>query len=184
MTIKSGLLELKHSDLKTDGYTMQMGSHMKNTIFKDQIASGLRRWYRRAKKNRKNRDAETGFSSRGRTRSVETTPSRGSSPLHLMRRYNAMGDIETPDISPRYYHSEYESTESPEYSGAVNQHPISKQVQTSNMEMVATFAYRRQPTITDSITESWGIKEATEQHPTSNDVNEKSRDFSFVQITN
>jgi hypothetical protein len=121
---------------------MQMGSHMKNAIFDERIASSLRRWHQRAKKNMKKRNSmqspvceeriasglrrwhqrakknmkkinsdhrfssrirnpESGFSSRGGTPSVETTPSRGSSPLHLMRRYNTMGDIETPDTSPR-----------------------------------------------------------------------------------
>jgi mlo protein len=167
---------------------MQMGSHMKNTIFEERIASGLRRWHQRAKKNRKKRNSASGFSSRGGTQSVETTPSHGSSPLHLMRRYNTMGDIETPDISPRYYHSEYNTmgdietpdispryyhskygaTESPSYSKATEEHPISKQIETSNLEMVASSAYPPQV-----------IKDATEQHSISKDVNINSRDFSF-----
>ena len=81
------------------GCTMQMGSHMKSTIFEERIASGLRRWHRKAKKNRKRRNLVSGFSSRGGTRSVETTPSHGSSPVHLMRRYNNMEHIESPGTS-------------------------------------------------------------------------------------
>jgi hypothetical protein len=75
---------------------MQMGSHMKPAIFEDHVVHALRRWHQKAKKSSKrNERSESGFSSRTGVRSGETTPSRGSSPLHLLHKYNSMGTIET-----------------------------------------------------------------------------------------
>eukprot|EP00253_Pinus_taeda_P009262 PITA_09262 len=161
---------------------------LQNTIFEEGVANGLRRWHQRAEKSMKPRNSnytfsESGFSSRLGTRSVETTPSHGSSPLHLMRRYSTMGDIETPDISPRYYLSDYEATESPEYSEVTAQHPIADQVESSNLEMVASSSYVPQPIRTASISETWGVKEVTKEPPTSEDVNiniNNRDEFSFV----
>eukprot|EP00253_Pinus_taeda_P024490 PITA_24490 len=163
-----------------------------NTIFEEGVANGLRRWHQRAEKNMKPRNSNHTFSSRigisesgfsSRWGSVETTPSHGSSPLHLMRRYSTMGDIETPDISPRYYLSDYEATEFPEYSEVTAQNPVSDQVESLNLEMVASSSYVPQPIRTASISETWGVKEVTKEPPTSEDVNINinSRDeFSFV----
>ena len=38
------------------------------------------------------------------------TPSHGSSPIHMLHKYRSMGDIESPDISRRSYHSDYEAS--------------------------------------------------------------------------
>lgn len=163
------------------GCTIQMGSHMKNTIFEERIASGLRRWHQKAKTKIKTRNSVSQLSSRGGTRSFETTPSLGSSPLHLMHRYNNMGVLETPGLSPRYYHSEYEAAEAPDYTEATK-HRISKQIETSNLEMIASCSYPAEPTGTVLTTEALGMKEAREQHPTPKNLSINSRDFSFVKF--
>ncbi|GLJ39967.1 hypothetical protein SUGI_0817660 [Cryptomeria japonica] len=85
----------------------QMGSHMKKAIFEEQTANALKKWHKNAKKNRKKnrRPESSGF------RSGEATPSRGSSPIHLLHKYKTMGDIESPEISRRLYHSEHEASD-------------------------------------------------------------------------
>jgi mlo protein len=92
---------------------------MKKVIFEEQTADALQRWQKNAKKKvkrqRKSDHPSSGLASRSvlssGVQSGETTPTQGSSPLHLLRRYKTMGDINTPDISERYYHSEYEASE-------------------------------------------------------------------------
>ncbi|GLJ39969.1 hypothetical protein SUGI_0817700 [Cryptomeria japonica] len=87
----------------------QMGSHMKKAIFEEQTANALRRWQQNAKKNKKkNKTSE--FSGSG-FRSGETTPSHGTSPMHLLHKYKTMGDIESPDISRTSHHSDYEASD-------------------------------------------------------------------------
>lgn len=94
----------------------QMGSHMKKAIFEEQTVNALRRWQQNAKRNRK-RNRKSDNSSSGFTsgagfasgfRSGETTPSQGSSPIHLLHKYKTMGDIENANFSQRGYNSEYE----------------------------------------------------------------------------
>lgn len=118
-----------------------------NAIFEEGVTNRLRRWHQRAKNNMKRRrysnytfPRRIEISLRWGTPSVETTPTHGCSPLHLLPTYNTMGDIETPDISPRYYPSDYEVTESPEYLDVTAQHPISDQVERANLEMVESSA--------------------------------------------
>lgn len=84
-----------------------MGSHMKTSIFEEQTAKALKKWHRTAKVNnqKKLRGAATDASS-------ENTPSRGSSPLHLLHKYqsNAMDQSESiPNLS---YQSDIDLEES------------------------------------------------------------------------
>lgn len=97
----------------------QMGSHMKQAIFEEQTATALKRWQKNAKKNLKQNRTSNHSSSRyasrsgssSRFQSGQTTPTHGSSSLHLLHRYKSMGDIESPEVSERYYHSEYEASD-------------------------------------------------------------------------
>uniref|UniRef100_A0A1J3JI39 MLO-like protein n=1 Tax=Noccaea caerulescens TaxID=107243 RepID=A0A1J3JI39_NOCCA len=60
----------------------QMGSKMKPTVFNDKVATALKSWHHTAKKQIKhgrNSESTTPFSSR------PTTPTQGSSPIHLLR---------------------------------------------------------------------------------------------------
>ncbi|ESW15686.1 hypothetical protein PHAVU_007G093600 [Phaseolus vulgaris] len=81
---------------------IQMGSSMKPTIFKDNVASALKSWHHSAKKHLKhNRDStsNTPFSSR------PGTPTRGMSPVHLLHKHPRHSD--SPLVSPRA--SDYEN---------------------------------------------------------------------------
>ncbi|KAJ9698172.1 hypothetical protein PVL29_007316 [Vitis rotundifolia] len=74
----------------------QMGSTMKPTIFNDRVATALRTWHHTAKKNikhNKHSGLATPMSSR------PTTPSRGTSPAHLLRYYRS--DMDSLQTSPR-----------------------------------------------------------------------------------
>ncbi|KAL3525155.1 hypothetical protein ACH5RR_013527 [Cinchona calisaya] len=95
----------------------QMGSHMKKAIFEEQTAKALMKWQKAAKERRKLRksggDMSPDIMSTG-----DTTPSRGSSPIHLLHRYKTSPDIESSisyPISPIAYHSdtEYSETDGP-----------------------------------------------------------------------
>ncbi|VVA93860.1 unnamed protein product [Arabis nemorensis] len=60
----------------------QMGSKMKPTVFNERVATALKSWHHTAKKQVKhgrNSESTTPFSSR------PTTPTHGSSPIHLLR---------------------------------------------------------------------------------------------------
>ncbi|BAT94455.1 hypothetical protein VIGAN_08106000 [Vigna angularis var. angularis] len=74
----------------------QMGSTMKPTIFKDNVASALKNWHHTAKKHLKhNKDStsNTPFSSR------PGTPTHGMSPVHLLHMHPRHSD--SPLVSPR-----------------------------------------------------------------------------------
>ncbi|XVE69573.1 hypothetical protein DITRI_Ditri10aG0002000 [Diplodiscus trichospermus] len=61
----------------------QMGSHMKRSIFEEQTAKALKNWHKAAKRrNKKKKEANGHLSVSG-----ETTPSRGTSPLHLLHKH-------------------------------------------------------------------------------------------------
>lgn len=87
-------------------YAMQMGSNMKTTIFDERVADSLKKWHKGAKRNvRRNKrtssDPPTG----------QSTPLEGSSPIHLLHKYQSPEDLcqyEIPDIdmdttSPSYH---------------------------------------------------------------------------------
>lgn len=101
-----------------------MGSHMKKTIFEEQTAKALLKWRETARERRKLKlaglDTPSGYTS------AETTPSRGSSPIHLLHNYksksaevesisnfppssnhsdNDVSDMEAPTFK---WHGEYE----------------------------------------------------------------------------
>ncbi|CAN8245110.1 unnamed protein product [Cochlearia groenlandica] len=64
----------------------QMGSKMKPTVFNERVATALKSWHHTAKKQIKhggrNSESTTPFSSR------PTTPTHGSSPIHLLRNFH------------------------------------------------------------------------------------------------
>ncbi|XP_059069145.1 MLO-like protein 6 [Cryptomeria japonica] len=66
----------------------QLGTNMKTTIFDERIATALKKWHQRAKKNlrqKRHDDLSSG----------PTTPYEGSSPVHLLRKYLSSGDLES-----------------------------------------------------------------------------------------
>jgi len=78
----------------------QMGTTMKPTVFNERVATALKKWHHTAKKETKHKtksDSNTPYSSR------PTTPTHGSSPIHLLHNFknrSAEGFPESP--SPRY----------------------------------------------------------------------------------
>ena len=90
-----------------------MGSHMKKAIFEEQTAKALKKWQKAARERKKLRKAGgQDVSSIAGFMSGENTPSHGSSPIHLLHKYNInSNDIESALSSPRAYHSETELSE-------------------------------------------------------------------------
>ncbi|MQM17382.1 hypothetical protein Taro_050347 [Colocasia esculenta] len=86
----------------------QMGSHMKKAIFEEQTARALEKWRLAAKARRKQRQRGEDNSRSGYFSGGETTPSRGTSPIHLLHKNNksSSGDVESVLGSPRYYQSD------------------------------------------------------------------------------
>nr|CAD1835275.1 unnamed protein product [Ananas comosus var. bracteatus] len=86
----------------------QMGSHMKKAIFEEQTAKALKKWQQAAKEKKKLRDAGLDTASFGYM-SGENTPSRGSSPVHLLHKYKkGSTDPESNPSSPRFFCSDSE----------------------------------------------------------------------------
>lgn len=118
----------------------QMGSQMRKPISQQQIATALKRWKQKAKKTPKiNRNSNSGLRS-------GPTPSHGSSPLPLLRRYDTTGDIESQEASPSCYNSQYELSDLEmdvqDNPQSTIQHSISNPVEsTSNLELVASSSY-------------------------------------------
>lgn len=87
-----------------------MGSHMKKAIFEEQTSRALKNWHRAAKERNKQRDKSINggdLSSVGGLMSAETTPSRSTSPIHLLQKYkNKSTDLESVLNSPKSYYSE------------------------------------------------------------------------------
>ncbi|ESQ29281.1 hypothetical protein EUTSA_v10023372mg [Eutrema salsugineum] len=89
----------------------QMGSKMKPTVFNKKVATALKSWHHKAKKQIKhgrNSESTTPFSSR------PTTPTRGSSPIHLLRNFHKRSRSADESFvnslsSPRY--SDFDSWE-------------------------------------------------------------------------
>lgn len=89
-----------------------MGSHMKKAIFEEQTAKALKKWQQAAKDRRKLRkgkvvDSPSGFMS------GENTPSRGTSPLHLLHKYQPFNKSDPKGVlsSPRSYQSDTDLSE-------------------------------------------------------------------------
>lgn len=67
-----------------------MGSTMKPTIFNDKVATALRSWHQTAKKHIKETSKQaTPASSR------PATPSRGTSPIHLLKYHSQFDSLQT-----------------------------------------------------------------------------------------
>ncbi|KAL2346160.1 hypothetical protein Fmac_000160 [Flemingia macrophylla] len=90
----------------------QMGSHMKKAIFEEQTAKALKKWQKAAKDKRKLRKAGIEMAS------GETTPSQGTSPLHLLHKSKPASHIEMDSVlySPRSYQSDTELSETEGFS--------------------------------------------------------------------
>lgn len=84
---------------------MQMGSHMKKAIFEEQTAKALKKWQKAAREKTKLRkeggDAASSAVSLSGYASGETTPSQGTSPIHLLHKYNPDN---TQFSSPPHHH--------------------------------------------------------------------------------
>ncbi|XP_061988815.1 MLO protein homolog 1-like [Rosa rugosa] len=81
----------------------QMGSHWKKAIFEEQTAKALKNW-QKAAKNRKKLRSKGGDASVNSFMSAENTPSRGSSPMHLLhnqKQRSNQSDLESVLNSPR-----------------------------------------------------------------------------------
>ncbi|CAN6302456.1 unnamed protein product [Urochloa humidicola] len=79
----------------------QMGTHMKKTIFEEQTAKAVMKWRKTARNKVKQREAGfDGLTSVDTTpsHSQATSPSRGSSPVHLLHKYR--GRSEDPESAP------------------------------------------------------------------------------------
>ncbi|KAG6665654.1 MLO-like protein 6 [Carya illinoinensis] len=75
----------------------QMGSTMKSTIFDDRVATALKSWHHKAKKNAKqshHSEMNSPFSSR------PATPTHGMSPVHLLHNYHH-SSLDSLHASPR-----------------------------------------------------------------------------------
>lgn len=76
-----------------------MGSHMKKSIFEEQTSKALKNWHKTAKdKQKKLRKAGEAASS-GYACSENSTPSRGSSPLHLLHNQKSSGMDQSESVA-------------------------------------------------------------------------------------
>ncbi|KAH7664544.1 mlo protein [Dioscorea alata] len=119
----------------------QMGSHMKKTIFEEQTAKALIKWRQAAKERKKQRNNIASIdTTHSGYLSGENTPSRGSSPIHLLHKYNNNNtynksssstpsspapapDVESLPNSPGFYPSDCEIFEMEEPSFASDFEP-------------------------------------------------------------
>ncbi|XP_058785566.1 MLO protein homolog 1-like [Vicia villosa] len=84
----------------------QMGSHMKKGIFEEQTTKALKKWQKSAREKRKLRNAG---SIEIPSMSGETTPSQGTSPMHLLHKFKPSSnqtDTDSVLYSPRSYQSD------------------------------------------------------------------------------
>ncbi|XP_058187347.1 MLO protein homolog 1-like isoform X2 [Rhododendron vialii] len=89
----------------------QMGSHMKRSIFEDQIANALKRWQKKAKERKKLRQITGAEVSNFRFISGKPTPSHDSPPIHLLHIYTHKSiGIENNFYSPNAHCSETEAS--------------------------------------------------------------------------
>ncbi|RYR48836.1 hypothetical protein Ahy_A07g034902 isoform B [Arachis hypogaea] len=91
-----------------------MGSHMKKAIFEEQTAKAIKKWQKTAKNRTKLRKAGMDNVSNSGYMSGETTPSQGTSPIHLLHKYKPSSnhtDTESVLYSPRSYPSDTELSE-------------------------------------------------------------------------
>eukprot|EP00252_Welwitschia_mirabilis_P010898 TRINITY_DN2455_c0_g1_i1.p1 TRINITY_DN2455_c0_g1~~TRINITY_DN2455_c0_g1_i1.p1 ORF type:complete len:376 (+),score=35.78 TRINITY_DN2455_c0_g1_i1:828-1955(+) len=72
----------------------QMGDNMSTAVFHDKAANALNKWHRKANKRCKKNDKSADDTSIDRTASEASTPTVGSSPVHLLHRHKSMSHIE------------------------------------------------------------------------------------------
>ncbi|KAL6011066.1 MLO-like protein 6 [Asimina triloba] len=87
----------------------QMGSKMKPTIFNERVATALKKWHHTAKKHVK--ESRRSGSVTPLSMSRPATPSRNTSPVHLLRYFR--GEADSLQASPRFYGSDNEGSTSP-----------------------------------------------------------------------
>jgi mlo protein len=83
-----------------------MGSHWKRGIFEEQTTKALKKWQKAARDKRKLRNA--GSIEIPSMMSGETTPSQGTSPMHLLHKFKPSNQTDTDSVlySPRSYQSD------------------------------------------------------------------------------
>ncbi|KAJ6336457.1 hypothetical protein OIU78_012952 [Salix suchowensis] len=95
------------------GPSVHGGSHMKKAIFEEQTARALRKWQEAAKLRKKSR--QTGGGAGGSSpgfMSVNSPPSRGTSPIHLLHKHRpGQPDVESVISSAMSYASDTELSE-------------------------------------------------------------------------
>lgn len=106
---------------------LQMGSHMKKSIFEEQTAKALKKWQKAAKERRRSRNkAAAGADKCSSIMSIhghgspsppssgflsgENTPSQGASPIHLLHHYKYRSNQQDIE-SVRSYQSDNELSE-------------------------------------------------------------------------
>ncbi|XVF75522.1 hypothetical protein PTKIN_Ptkin13bG0194500 [Pterospermum kingtungense] len=107
----------------------QMGTHMRPTIFHERVATALKSWRHKAKKHGKHgglSENATPFSSR------PATPSRGTSPVHLLHSHPR---VESYHTSPR--HSNVDKWDDPAetFRTPAGRHPSDYDGSRSQLEM-------------------------------------------------
>ncbi|GLJ51551.1 hypothetical protein SUGI_1095700 [Cryptomeria japonica] len=112
----------------------QLGTNMKTTIFDERIATALKKWHQRAKKNLRQKRHED-LSSRGTT--TPTTPG-GSSPLHLLHKYISAGDREIAQSLEQSENDVDQDASSPSYHSHHNPNDISKEEMEEEKQDVQT----------------------------------------------
>ncbi|KAL1222886.1 MLO-like protein 2 [Cardamine amara subsp. amara] len=83
----------------------QMGSKMKPTVFNERVATALKKWHHTAKsttKHGRHSESNTPYSSR------PTTPTHGSSPIHLLHNFNNRSVESYPNSPSNRYSSHHE----------------------------------------------------------------------------
>eukprot|EP01018_Ginkgo_biloba_P029334 Gb_05043 [translate_table: standard] len=127
-------------------------------IFEEQTALAVKRWHQAEQKNRRQHKM-SGHSSGIRSR--ETTPSDGSSLIHLLHRYKTMGDLYRTQTSERCYHLENEM---------------------SDLEMDASPPSPSRHSNSSWITKGKQKTEATGQLSTTKEIDTDTTDFSFAKL--
>lgn len=107
-----------------------MGSHMKRTIFEEQTAKALKKWQKAAREKRKLRKG--GTTEVSSQNSGETAPSQGTSPLHLLHKYNKASshaeDTDSVLYSPRSYQSDTDFSDTEGSSTTTTHHPLNETI--------------------------------------------------------
>lgn len=85
--------------IKSDTKNWQMGSHMKKSIFEEKTSKALKNWHKTAKDNQKKLRKAGEAASPGYACSENSTPSRGSSPLHLLHNHKSSGMDQSESIA-------------------------------------------------------------------------------------